>query len=70
MGYPVGAKGADETWSSNSAGTSQGIGRARGPGGLVSVGVADEDTRSFSARALDIDRAGGPGSLVSAGGEK
>ena len=45
-----------------------GIGKAGGPGNLVSAGGADEDTSSFSLSSLGIGKAGGPGNLVSAGG--
>ena len=46
----------------------QRLGRAGGPGSLVSAGGADEDMNSFSTSSLGIGRAGSPGNLVSAGG--
>ena len=47
---------------------SQRLGRAGGPGSLVSAGGADEDTSPFSTSPLGIGRAGSPGSPVSGGG--
>ena len=74
----IGRAGGPDAYISTRIGKSTGIslltkapqrlGRAGGPGIIVSAGGADEDTSSCSTSSLGIGRAGSPGSLVSAGG--